>query len=69
MPSASTFRKQNRFYPANRALVRGRAQLAIQTCAAFTYQRIRYHFYSHVRVGKVVIVAFWHASRGSGPSV
>ena len=31
--------------------------------------RVRYHIYYDVRVGKVVILAFWHASRGSGPSV
>lgn len=31
--------------------------------------RVRYHIYYHVRVGKVVIVAFWHASRASGPSL
>ena len=31
--------------------------------------RVRYHIYYHVPAGKVVILAFWHASRGSGPSL
>ena len=31
--------------------------------------RVRYHIYYHVLAGKVVILAFWHASRGSGPSL
>jgi len=29
--------------------------------------RVRYHIYYRVRAGKVVILAFWHASRGSVP--
>jgi plasmid stabilization system protein ParE len=31
--------------------------------------RVRYHIYYHVQGEKVVILAFWHASRGSGPGV
>jgi plasmid stabilization system protein ParE len=31
--------------------------------------RVRYHVYYRVRPGKVVILAFWHASRGTGPSL
>jgi plasmid stabilization system protein ParE len=31
--------------------------------------RIRYHIYYRVTPGKVVILAFWHASRGTGPSL
>jgi plasmid stabilization system protein ParE len=31
--------------------------------------RVRYHIYYHVRAGKVVILAFWHASRGIGPGL
>ena len=31
--------------------------------------RVRYHVYYRVRTGKVVILAFWHASRGSGPGL
>jgi len=31
--------------------------------------RVRYHIYYQVRPGKVVILAFWHASRGVGPSL
>jgi plasmid stabilization system protein ParE len=31
--------------------------------------RVRYHIYYRVRPGKVVILALWHASRGSGPSL
>ena len=31
--------------------------------------RVRYHIYYHTRPGKIVILAFWHASRGSGPDV
>jgi len=31
--------------------------------------RVRYHIYYRVRPGKVVILAFWHASRESGPSL
>ena len=31
--------------------------------------RVRYHIYYRVRATKVVILAFWHASRGSGPSL
>lgn len=31
--------------------------------------RVRYHVYYHLRNGKVVILAFWHASRGSGPQL
>ena len=31
--------------------------------------RVRYHIYYDVRPGKVVILAFWHASRGSGPNL
>ena len=29
--------------------------------------RVRYHVYYRVVPGKVVVLAFWHASRGSGP--
>ena len=31
--------------------------------------RVRYHVYYRVRPGKVVILAFWHSSRGSQPSL
>ena len=31
--------------------------------------RVRYHIYYPQMPGKVVILAFWHASRGSGPSL
>lgn len=31
--------------------------------------RVGYHAYDRVRTGKVVILAFWHASRGSGPGL
>lgn len=31
--------------------------------------RVRHHVYYDVRPGKVVILAFWHASRGSGPKL
>ena len=31
--------------------------------------RVRYHIYYQVLGEKVVIVAFWHARRGSGPGV
>ena len=29
--------------------------------------RVRYHVYYPIAPGKVVVLAFWHASRGSGP--
>ena len=29
--------------------------------------RVRYHIYYYQRAGKLVVVAFWHESRGSGP--
>ena len=32
-------------------------------------RRVRYHIYYRVTTSKVVILAFWHASRGSGPSL
>jgi plasmid stabilization system protein ParE len=31
--------------------------------------RVRYHIYYRVTPGKIVILAFWHASRGTGPSL
>jgi plasmid stabilization system protein ParE len=31
--------------------------------------RVRYHIYYRVRSGRIVILAFWHASRGSGPNL
>jgi plasmid stabilization system protein ParE len=31
--------------------------------------RVRYHVYYRVRLGKVVVLAFWHASRGTGPDL
>ena len=31
--------------------------------------RVRYHIYYQVKTGKVVILAFWHASRGAGPGL
>lgn len=31
--------------------------------------RVRYHIYYRVRTGKVEILAFWHASRGSAPNL
>ena len=31
--------------------------------------RVRYHIYYEVRAEKIMIVAFWHANRGSGPSL
>lgn len=29
--------------------------------------RVRYHIYYRIRPGKVVVLAFWHSSRGKGP--
>ena len=31
--------------------------------------RVRYHIYYHVHAETIVVVAFWHASRGSGPGL
>jgi plasmid stabilization system protein ParE len=31
--------------------------------------RVKYHIYYRLEVGRVVILAFWHASRGSGPGL
>jgi plasmid stabilization system protein ParE len=31
--------------------------------------RVSYHIYYYVRAEKVMVVAFWHASRGSGPNI
>lgn len=31
--------------------------------------RVRYHVYYRVRAEEIVIVAFWHARRGSGPDL
>jgi len=31
--------------------------------------RVRYHVYYRVAPGKVVVLAFWHASRGTGPKL
>lgn len=31
--------------------------------------RIRYHLYYRIRVDRVEVLALWHASRGSGPSL
>jgi plasmid stabilization system protein ParE len=31
--------------------------------------RVGYHIYYRVRSGKVVVLAFWHASRGTGPKL
>lgn len=31
--------------------------------------RVKYHLYYRVVPGKVVVLAFWHASRGAGPSL
>jgi plasmid stabilization system protein ParE len=31
--------------------------------------RVRYHVYYRVVPGKVVVLAFWHASRGTGPKL
>jgi plasmid stabilization system protein ParE len=31
--------------------------------------RIRYHLYYRVRAGVVEVIALWHSSRGSGPSL
>ena len=31
--------------------------------------RVGYHIYYRVKPGKVVILAFWHASRGGGPAL
>ncbi len=31
--------------------------------------RVRYHIYYRVPFEKIIILAFWHASRGSSPSV
>lgn len=31
--------------------------------------RVRYHIYYHVRGEKIFVVAFWHASRGTGPGL
>ncbi len=30
---------------------------------------VRYHIYYQVLNGRLVVVAFWHASRGSGPGL
>ena len=31
--------------------------------------RVRYHVYYRVAPDKVVVLAFWHASRGTGPTL
>ena len=31
--------------------------------------RVKYHLYYRVTPGKLEVLAFWHASRGSGPGV
>lgn len=31
--------------------------------------QVRYHVYYRVAPGKVVLLAFWHASRGTGPKL
>jgi plasmid stabilization system protein ParE len=31
--------------------------------------RVRYHIYYYERAGKIVVAAFWHASRGSSPGI
>ena len=31
--------------------------------------RVRYHVYYHVRGETIIVVAFWHVSRGSGPGL
>lgn len=31
--------------------------------------RVRYHIYYRIASNKVVVLAFWHASRGAGPSL
>ena len=31
--------------------------------------RVKYHIYYRVAPGKVVVLAFWHSSRGTGPSL
>ena len=31
--------------------------------------RVRYHVYYRVVPGKVIVLAFWHASRGKGPTL
>jgi hypothetical protein len=35
----------------------------------FHLSRISYHLYYRVRGDRVEVLAFWHASRGSGPDV
>lgn len=32
-------------------------------------ERVRYHVYYDIRPGKVVVLAFWHASRGEQPKL
>jgi plasmid stabilization system protein ParE len=32
-------------------------------------ERVRYHVYYDIRPGKVVVLAFWHASRGQQPKL
>ena len=32
-------------------------------------RRIRYHVYYYIKPGKVIVLAFWHASRGDVPSL
>jgi plasmid stabilization system protein ParE len=32
-------------------------------------RRVRYHVYYRVTASKVIVLAFWHASRGSGPAL
>lgn len=32
-------------------------------------ERVRYHIYYDIRPGKVVVLAFWHASRGEKPKL
>ena len=34
-----------------------------------TLERVRYYVFYDVRPGKVVVLAFWHTSRGSGPKL
>jgi hypothetical protein len=31
--------------------------------------RFRYHVYDYIKPGKVIVLTFWHASRGSGPTL
>jgi len=69
MPSDSIFRKHALFCPGSRVWEARSSTKRYPDLRRLYLSRVRYHIYYRLEPGKVLVLAFWHASRGGGPGL